>query len=149
MPPIEVPLVRAGTLDSIDPLHRHVSALTTSPPAAEARFSLPVFCVSAIENQKLCGVRKTDGPAICWNQNSDTQIPALRAHVHRATLAQRARTVRRQAESVIQVRNLEVSLVVILGMRGDQFSTRALALIQGAPLWRKSLSHRLRARLVD
>lgn len=32
----------------------------------ESRFSLPVFCVSAIEHQKLSGVRTADGPTIVW-----------------------------------------------------------------------------------
>ena len=68
----------------------------------DSRFSLPVFCVSSIEHQKLAGVRTADGPATVWRDVVDTQIPALRKHMHRATLAQRARTVRRQAESLIQ-----------------------------------------------
>ena len=56
--------------------------------ALEQRFRLPCFCVSAIEHQKISGVRTVDGPSVVWQTAADTQIPALRAHVHRATLAQ-------------------------------------------------------------
>eukprot|EP01051_Picozoa_sp_SAG22_P013016 SAG22_NODE_1412_length_4477_cov_8.593878_4_plen_262_part_00 len=49
----------------------------------EARFSMPVFCVSSFEHQKLSGVRKHDGPAEVWQTMEDTQIPGLRRHVHK------------------------------------------------------------------
>ena len=68
----------------------------------QKKFQLPVFCVSSLDHQKLSGVRNNDGPALVWSDEADTQVPALRKHVHRATLARRALTVRRQAEQLIQ-----------------------------------------------
>eukprot|EP01047_Picozoa_sp_COSAG01_P072502 COSAG01_NODE_11546_length_1906_cov_185.612064_1_plen_390_part_00 len=90
--------------DYIDGLEDMARAAGDVPDrtSLQSRFNLPVFCVSAIEYQKLAGVRTADGPAEVWRTAADTQIPALRAHVHRATLSQRAKIVRRQAESLIQ-----------------------------------------------
>jgi hypothetical protein len=68
----------------------------------EAKFTMPVFCVSSFEYQKLAGLRAHDGPAEVWANVGETQIPALRRHVHRATLAQRAKIVRRECEALIQ-----------------------------------------------
>eukprot|EP01052_Picozoa_sp_SAG31_P059701 SAG31_NODE_18966_length_616_cov_1.239845_2_plen_73_part_01 len=64
---------------------------TTDRSEYEKRFSMPVFCVSSFEHQKLSGLREHDGPAEVWTTVEDTQIPSLRRHVHMATLAQRAK----------------------------------------------------------
>ena len=77
------------------------SGETPDRKALERRFCLPVFCVSAIEHQKLSGVRTADGPSIVWKNADATQIPALRSHVQRATLLARSYIVRQQVKSLI------------------------------------------------
>jgi len=66
------------------------------------KYRLPIFTVSSTDYQKLVGIRDVDldGPPQAWSAIESTEIPALRRHVHKSSLGQRKRLVRRQAESL-------------------------------------------------
>ena len=66
---------------------------------AEA-FQLPVFTVSALEYQKLKGLRPTDGRARVWSHVEQTRVPALVRHVQHAALARRKAITTRRCEAM-------------------------------------------------
>jgi len=64
------------------------------------RYCLPVFTVSAIDYQKLTGVRASDGEAKVWSSLEPTEMPALQRFVREATLRRRTLIVTRHAEAL-------------------------------------------------
>jgi hypothetical protein len=65
----------------------------------EARYDLPVFCVSSVDFQKLAGLRPLDGPSI-WTEAASTEIPSIVKHLHEQAIVRRAIAVKEQAEAV-------------------------------------------------
>eukprot|EP00976_Prorocentrum_cordatum_P116693 1196197-Prorocentrum_minimum.AAC.4 len=65
-------------------------------PSTDA-FQFAVFTVSAVDFQKLEGLRTTDGPPKAFSNTEDTEIPALREFVHRTARACVAQQVRTRA----------------------------------------------------
>ena len=63
-------------------------------------FRLPVFTVSALEYQKLAGLRPTDGGARVWSHVEQTRVPALVRHVQHAALARRKAITTRRCEAM-------------------------------------------------
>ena len=63
-------------------------------------FQLPVFTVSALEYQKLKGLRPTDGGARVWSHVEQTRVPALVRHVQHAALARRKAITTRRCEAM-------------------------------------------------
>ena len=76
-----------------------------------AKHSLPVFTVSSVEYQKLCGLRPSDGPAHVWADVEDTQLPALIRHVQRQALVRRKALSTRRCEGM---RDFAASLLSLL-----------------------------------
>jgi hypothetical protein len=69
--------------------------------ALVSRFDLPVFTVSAMDYQKIQGLRPADGAPRVWATAEQTLIPRLARHVRRAAL------VRRKALSLRRCRAME------------------------------------------
>ena len=53
------------------------------------RYKLPVFCVSAVDYQKLSGARLYDGAPNVWDDAEDTEIPSLQRFLHENVLRKR------------------------------------------------------------
>ncbi|KAF5841617.1 hypothetical protein DUNSADRAFT_12073, partial [Dunaliella salina] len=78
----------AGSADSREVLKEELEhlreAMAVCKKAEEAfkkeGFVFPCFTVSAIDGQKLEGVRIADGPTSAFTRAEDTDLPALRAH---------------------------------------------------------------------
>jgi hypothetical protein len=80
-----------------------LGALEVDRASLQARFQLPVFCVSSIEFQRMAGLRwDADDEERVWDDVTDTQIPALQQHVVDATLSQRSRLVRQQLSDTLR-----------------------------------------------
>eukprot|EP00951_Prasinocladus_malaysianus_P041670 scaffold494573_cov53-Prasinocladus_malaysianus.AAC.1 len=88
---------------------QRMSGMTSNREELCKQYQLPVFTVSGMDYQKLCGVRDGDGEAKVtpsggspvWKSEEDTEIPALRRFVHNAALSRRRISMRKQAESVV------------------------------------------------
>jgi hypothetical protein len=89
--------------DFIDGLAEMSAASGETPDRAalRARFSLPVFTVSAIDFQKLSGARTADGPPEVWADAEATEVPALRRFIREATLRRRKATIGRHADALV------------------------------------------------
>ena len=59
-----------------------------------------MFTVSALEYQKLKGLRPTDGGARVWSHVEQTRVPALVRHVQHAALARRKAITTRRCEAM-------------------------------------------------
>mmetsp|Transcript_23449 Transcript_23449/g.59853 ORF Transcript_23449/g.59853 Transcript_23449/m.59853 type:complete len:1022 (+) Transcript_23449:36-3101(+) len=82
-----------------------------------SRGALPVFTVSAVDYQKLSGLRPHDGPPAVWEDAEGTQIPSLVRHVQRAALERRKVLSLRRCEAM---RLYGESLVSILDHEHSQ-----------------------------
>jgi hypothetical protein len=83
-------------------MSRAAGEADVDPAAHRAKYELPVFCVSAVDFQKVSGLRRGDGaPAVC-REAAGTEIPALRRFVHERTLGRRRVTIRRHVEELMR-----------------------------------------------
>ena len=73
--------------------HAHTHARTHTPTVNMQelceRYRLPVFCVSAVDFQKLSGSRLSDGAPNVWEDVEDTEIPSLQRFFHENVLQKR------------------------------------------------------------
>jgi hypothetical protein len=85
----------AAAVSAADPAGEDAPA---AGPAQRARWALPVFTVSAVDFQKLAGVRVGDGPPAVFAEEEATEVPALR-RLARETAAARRAAAREGAEA--------------------------------------------------
>jgi hypothetical protein len=67
-------------------LVRAAPCLTPLPPGEDPSrdaFQFAAFTVSAVDFQKLTGIRVSDGAPKAFTTVKDTEVPALRSFVHR------------------------------------------------------------------
>eukprot|EP01114_Cavostelium_apophysatum_P012584 TRINITY_DN2852_c0_g1_i1.p1 TRINITY_DN2852_c0_g1~~TRINITY_DN2852_c0_g1_i1.p1 ORF type:complete len:1432 (-),score=454.04 TRINITY_DN2852_c0_g1_i1:258-4553(-) len=66
-------------------------------------FYLPVFTVSSLDFQKICGLRPGDGGPSIWGSSEDTEIPTLRRYVYATTIRRRYESMVKLCESLLQL----------------------------------------------
>ncbi|KAK3100746.1 hypothetical protein FSP39_024595 [Pinctada imbricata] len=64
--------------------------------------NLKVFCVSAVEYQKMKNLLTNDGPPAVFSSEDETQIPALQQYVHQLTSVRRKHGVERLLQRLAQ-----------------------------------------------
>lgn len=73
----------------LEEMARHGGKAAETSAELRSRYQLPVFCVSAVDFQKLNGSRLYDGAPNVWDDIEDTQIPSVQRFLHELVLKKR------------------------------------------------------------
>ena len=119
--------VKADFYAGLQDMDRAAGDAPRSAAELEAQFTMPVYCVSSVDYQKLKGVRGDDGPPQVYDAASlaATEIPALVDFVHAASLSLRARKVALQTRSLLAFAESLESVVAAKPGTGEERAERA------------------------
>ena len=119
--------VRADFYAGLQDMDRAAGDAPRSAAELEAQFTMPVYCVSSVDYQKLRGFRGDDGPPQVYDAASlaATEIPALVDFVHAASLSLRARKVALQTRSLLAFAESLESVVAAKPGAGEERAERA------------------------